>query len=86
MKKIWQLTYKGHKIRVENSWFGGEKLFVDEELQDEQIGLATSRARLYGRIKNGDGENEQIKVSIGGNLAICCRIFINDTLVLPCRE
>lgn len=80
MLSSWEVDYKGHKVKVENTWFGGERLYVDSELQDEQVGF-DFRSRLYGRIKNGDGENESIKVSIGGWITVCCRIFINDTLV-----
>ncbi|WP_373232231.1 hypothetical protein [Cohnella sp.] len=81
MLKVWEIDYKGHTIRVENRWFGGEKLYVDGELQDEQVGFDL-RVRLYGRIKTGEGSNEIIKVSIGGWVTACCRIFINDALIL----
>lgn len=67
MMKAWEIDYKGHKVRIENTWFGGEKLFVDGELQDEQVGF-DFRSRLYGRIKNRDDENESIKVLLGVGL------------------
>ena len=79
--KTWEATYKGHQIRVTNGWIGGEKLYVDNELQDERIGFAF-RSRLYGRIKSGEGKGEFIKVSIGGWLSMGCRIFIDDSRIL----
>lgn len=80
MAKIWEVNYKGHRIRVENSWFG-EKLIVDDELQDEQIGYGC-RSRLFGKIKSGEGQGEIIKVSAGGTWTVACRIFIDDRLIL----
>ncbi|MEG2290723.1 MAG: hypothetical protein RSA29_14705 [Clostridium sp.] len=84
MSKFWKLDYKGHKITVENTWFNGERLYVDDELQDEQVGLS-SRSRLFGIIKFGDGSGESIKVSLGGVWVINCRIFIDNKLVTSNR-
>jgi hypothetical protein len=84
MAKYWKVDYKGHKIVVENTWFNGERLYVDGELQDEEVGFGI-RARLLGRIKSGDGAGETIKVSIGAWFSVDCRIFIDDKLVLPNR-
>ena len=80
--KNWNLNYKGHQIRVENGWFSGERLIVDGELQDEQKGFA-ARSRLWGKIRNGDGAGETIKVTLGGWLSISGRVFIDDKLVQP---
>ncbi|MDP8227822.1 MAG: hypothetical protein P9M15_00045 [Candidatus Electryoneaceae bacterium] len=80
MKKF-EVEYKGHHICVENR-VTGERLIVDDELQDEQIGFS-SRSRLYGRIKGGKGEGETIKVSLGGWITIGCRIFVDDKLIFP---
>lgn len=78
--KVWNTTYKGHPIRIENGWFSGERLIVDGETQDEQRGFAF-RSQLTGRIRSGDGEGEPIRVSLGGWLAISCHIFIDDRLI-----
>jgi hypothetical protein len=77
--KTFQINYKGHQVRVENSLLG-ERLVVDSETQDEQRGCAL-RSRLWGRIRNGDGTTETIKVSLGGWLGTHCCIFIDDKLV-----
>jgi hypothetical protein len=84
MTKIWEIEYKGHKVKVENTWFSGERLYVDDELQDEEVGFGI-RSRLFGKIKSGDGEGEIIKVSLGAWFSVSCRIFIDDRLVVPKR-
>ena len=81
MKK-WDIKYKGHDIRVENGWLSGERLYVDGELQDEQVGFGL-RSRLYGKVKENEGAGEDIKVSLGGWFTINCRIFIDGKLIFP---
>ncbi|WP_020616358.1 hypothetical protein [Paenibacillus daejeonensis] len=84
MKKKWELTHKGLTIRVENSWWLGEKLYVDNELQDENVGLSL-RGRLIGNVNLGEGQKEMIKVSLGGWFSIKIRMFIEDRQVFPMR-
>lgn len=84
MKK-WEVDYKGHKIRVENSWSKGESLYVDGELQDQRVGFAL-RSRLYGAIKGNGNKEENIKVSMGGWLSVQCRIFVDNNLISPTIE
>ena len=50
MKKTWEVMHAGHSIRVENNWFGGEKLFVDGILQDQQIGIRSSSKLINMKI------------------------------------
>lgn len=78
--KEWNTTHKGHQIRIENGWFSGERLFIDGELQDEQIGYAL-RSRLYGTIRDENAPNEAVKVSIGGWFTMGCRVFVGDKLI-----
>ena len=80
MKKMFDVTYEGHHIQVVNTWFYGEKLYIDGKLQDENLGIA-SRATLRGIIKDNDQITKNIKVSLGGILTIKCRIFVNNVLV-----
>ena len=82
MKKSWELNYKGHTIRVENSWLHGEKLYVNNELQDESVGFSF-RGRLIGNVVTGEGHKEAIKVSLGGWFVINIRMFIDDRQVFP---
>jgi len=76
MKK-WHIKYKEHDIEIQNSWFKGEALLVDGTLQDQRIGFAV-RSQLYGKIENGQGEGETIKVSLGGWFCCNCIVFINN--------
>ena len=77
--KAWETRYKGHTIRVENSF--AERLFVDEELQDEH-GTVALRSRLHGKIRDGDGAGDAILVSLGGGFfRVRCRIFVDNRLV-----
>lgn len=73
--------YNGHHIQVENSWFTGEKLFVDGQLQDENLGLGI-RAILNGKLKSNE-DRKSIKVALGGFLKINCRIFVDNNLIYP---
>ncbi len=74
MKK-WEADVRGHKILIVNT-MTSEALFVNGELQDERIGLKTE-SRLFGKLPTG----EEIKVSIGGNFKIVCRLFVDNKLV-----
>ncbi|WP_295773102.1 hypothetical protein [uncultured Mucilaginibacter sp.] len=81
----WTTVYKGHKITVENSWMGGERLWVNGTLQDEQLGWAF-RSRLYGSIRVPGQETKRIKVSLGTpSFSVECRIFVDDELVFSGR-
>ncbi|RSL30377.1 hypothetical protein D7Z54_26420 [Salibacterium salarium] len=82
MKKTFEVTHDHHTILVENTWFNGEKLYIDGQLQDENMGLGL-RASLTGQLKNDDGETKHVKVAIGGLFKIHCRIFVDNQLLLP---
>ena len=51
MKK-WEINYCENIILVENRAYG-ERLYVNGELQDEQIGFA-GKSRLWGQLKTGE--------------------------------
>jgi len=73
----WEIKYNSSDIKVETR-FTGERLFVNGELQDEQIGAFSIRSRLWGQLPTG----ECIKVSIGGGVFTeRCSIFINHKLI-----
>jgi hypothetical protein len=83
MKKEFEVYYQGHSIQVVNTWFGGEKLYIDGELQDENLGLAL-RASLNGVLRNEDKSiKSQIKVTLGGFLTVGCKIFVDHVLIYP---
>ncbi len=79
MKSIWITTYAGNEIRIENSWFGGEKLYVNNKLQDRQINFFT--ASLTGHLFDKN-EKKPIKAHIFSEyLSIKCNLFVDDNLV-----
>ena len=80
MKKVFEAIYDDHRIQVENRWFAGEKLYVDGELQDENLGLAF-RGTLNGKLRNDTNVTKSIKVTMGGFFSIHCKIFIENELI-----
>lgn len=76
MKSTWTANYGNNTIKVVNTWFGGEKLFVNDELQDEQMNFFT--ADLSGHLFNENGNRENIKVNLSGWFSVGCRLFVND--------
>ena len=79
-----KLYHDGHHIQVVNSWFTGEKLYVNGQLQDENLGLAV-RAVLNGELKSND-IRKSIKVTLGGFFKINCRIFVENSLIYPNKK
>lgn len=80
MKSEWIGKHENSEIKVVNTWFDGEKLFVNNELQDERFGLFGSD--LSGHVINEKGERKNIKVNLGGALTISCRVFIDDKKIM----
>ncbi|MBD8033124.1 MULTISPECIES: hypothetical protein [Solibacillus] len=81
MKSTFEVMHDGHHIQVENSWFSGEKLYVDGQLQDENLGIGL-RCKLYGELKS-NVDKKIIKVALGGTFKIKCSIFVENTLIYP---
>ena len=84
MKKTFEVMHDGHHIQVVNNWFTGEKLYVNGQLQDENLGLAV-RAVLNGELKSND-DRKSIKVALGGFFKINCRIFVEKNLIYPDKK
>lgn len=76
MKSEWIAKYENSEIRVVNTWLNREKLFVNNEIQDERFGIFGSD--LTGHVINEKEERKNIKVNLGGAFTISCRIFIDD--------
>lgn len=76
MNSEWTADYDQNKIRITNSWITGEKLFVNEELQDERLSFLVSN--LTGNARNLTGEKVLIKANISGFFTSNCRLFIDD--------
>jgi hypothetical protein len=73
----WEVDYKGHRIRFENSPVFGERLFIDgERISDGPLGYAKT---LRGVIRSGDGAGERITAqSTAGLFQFRCRIVAGD--------
>lgn len=84
MKSIWTVNYENNEIKVENTWFRGERLFVNGNLQDDRFSLTS--ANLTGHVINSKNEKETIKVNLGGFFKITCRLFINDKKIEMTQE
>ena len=84
MKSIWTSTYENNTIKIINTWFSGEKLYVNNELQDKKFGAISSN--LTGHIINFKNEKELIKATIFGWYKAECILFINDKEVAIKQE
>jgi hypothetical protein len=81
MAKQWVYKYGQNTITVENTWFSGEKLYVNGALQDESRGLKLSGS-LRGKLDTG----EEIKATLGGTFTVGCSLFIDNKLQTPQRR
>ena len=72
----WSVVHNGHRIRVENSYFGSAKLFVDGELRDENRG-----AFAYGEIwlsTTLDDSEDVVEVRFRStNVTVKAKILVN---------
>ncbi|MDM1040527.1 hypothetical protein ACTS91_08490 [Empedobacter falsenii] len=81
MKSIWETTVENNVIRIENNWFSGEKLFVNDKLQDYQINYFSAPI-LTGHLINSKDEKLNIKVNILQEFfGVNCILFIDDEQV-----
>ena len=81
MKSIWEATVENNVIRIENNWFSGEKLFVNDKLQDYLINYFSAPI-LTVHLKNSKDEKLKIKVNILQEFfGVNCILFIDDEQV-----
>jgi hypothetical protein len=78
MKSTWIAKYEENEIRIENNWFKGEKLFVNNKLQDDKLSILALSSNLTGHLKNNNGERLKIKVNISGFFSVGCRLFVDN--------
>ena len=76
MKSEWIANYEGNEIKITNSWFTGEKLFVNNEIQDDRLSFIS--CNLTGNILNKNSEKLDIKVNISGWFKVGCKLFIDN--------
>jgi hypothetical protein len=77
MKSEWIATYEDTEIKIVNGWFNGEKLYVNNELQDEQLNFITP-SRMTGNLVNKKGEKLNVKANISGFFTVSCRLFVDN--------
>ena len=80
MKSEWIAKYNENEIKITNSWFGGEKLYVNNELQDEQLSFITP-SNLTGNLIDKNGKKLNIKTNISGFFTVSCRLFVDNNKV-----
>ena len=76
MRSEWIVKYENTEIKVVNTWFNGERLYVNNELQDERYGFFGSN--LTGHLMDSKGERKDIKVHLHSTLSVNCIVFIDD--------
>ena len=81
MKSEWIANYEETQIKITNSWFSGEKLYVNNELQDEQLSFITP-SNMTGNLVTKKGEKLNIKTNISGFFSVSCRLFIDNKKVV----
>ena len=79
MRSEWMANDEGNEIKITNSWITGEKLFVNNEIQDDRLSFIS--CNLTGKILNKSGEKLDIKVNISGFFTVGCRLFIDNKKV-----
>lgn len=80
MKSEWIAKYEETEIKITNNWFSGEKLYVNNSLQDEQLNFITPSKMTWNLI-NKNGEKLNIKANISGFFSVSCRLFIDNNKV-----
>jgi hypothetical protein len=76
MKSEWIANYDDNLITITNNWFSGEKLFINETLQDEQLNFITT-SKMSGILIDKNGDRLHVKTNISGFFKVSCRLFIN---------
>jgi hypothetical protein len=77
MRSEWIVKYENTEIKIVNTWFNGERLYVNNELQDERYGLFGSH--LTGHLIDSNGARKNIKAHLHSTWSVNCIVFIDDT-------
>ena len=76
MKTIWKGNYLGNSIEVHNTWFKGEKLFINKVLQDITYGWF-GRSKLECELPNSKARTSLRVKLIAGFSKVKCYIFVD---------
>lgn len=85
MQSEWRVKYAGSEIKVVNTWFSGEYLYVNNELQDKTGSLDGLSATLTGHVYDENGIKKSIKVHLGGTLQVRCIVIIDGKEFEPTK-
>ncbi|WP_369753484.1 hypothetical protein [Flavobacterium sp. WC2409] len=77
MKSEWIANYENEEIKITNNWFTGEKLFINNELQDEQLNFITP-STMTGILTTKKGEKFSVKTNLSGFFKVRCRLFVDN--------
>jgi regulation of enolase protein 1 (concanavalin A-like superfamily) len=85
IKQRWEVPYRGHRIRFENSCLFGERLLIDGEVAAR--GGFCGRRELRGPIRQGEAAGAEVMVLIeAGLMRYRCRIFVEHPAPRPRPE
>jgi len=79
--KTWTVKWNGHEIVAVNTWFRGERLYVDGRLCDQTSGALAISSELRGRIENVDGSTSMVVAKLRQGMfgaTIHCHILVDD--------
>lgn len=79
-RKAWIAQYKGHEIRVVNSWTGGVHLLIDGIRRDSNRRLLVPRWTrcLSARLEHDDGASDLVEVYVVALFTVKAQIRINE--------
>lgn len=80
MKSEWIANYEDNLITIINDWLNGEKLFINNILQDEQLNFFTP-SKLSGVLTDKNGAKLHVKTNISGLFKVSCRLFVDHKKV-----
>jgi hypothetical protein len=80
MKSEWVANYEDSTIKITNNWFYGEKLFINDKLQDEQLNFITP-SKMTGILTDKNGDKLNVKTNISGFFTTSCRLFVDHKKV-----
>ena len=78
-QKVWIAEVDGHPVRVENSWTGGAKLYIDGECRDTTSRMAANPnlPALSARLKANDPESPLVEVFLKAVFIVRAKICVN---------
>ena len=78
-KLVWETTYKGHTIRLENGGMWAEKIYLDDGLV--RTGGFGTKMEFRTKIKAGEGLGDEIIIWFDAKFRSCrCRIDVEERI------